>query len=458
MEPIAWFATTPKGEELGRLAVQTVQTKWVPVPLWLAPIEPFRWLILLLSSGYPHAKWLGVTYSLLALVVAAVVFWRLKAVWWHRSLVAALGGLNTLLVLSGGFVAISWLNAVSSFGRFWVVPENAPFLLANLHTHTTQSNGFLTPEQVVWWHYWRGYRIVGVTDSNTVQGGKRALEFVQRTGLPVTVLIGEEFRGKTHLVLLNIHHDITPREFDVPKAIKEAKRQGGVVIAAHPWSGRHEIADLIAWGVDGVEVTNGSVLGGQRLRTLCQQHRLAAIGSLDFRSEIDPDTATVLPSWATTPEKVAEALQKGHCAALYLPNEVSEEEFTFWQSWLGSAKSLWQTGLSANLLGIAFWGTIVTIWRRRRQFDPSKPSPHSSHRRGMGILVFLHLLLFLTTAGLIIWAMGRDFKGGWFPPLPFVVGVWALVSVTNWWLWVKLVRTVSLSPTSATRSFSHTTH
>ncbi len=437
MEPLAWFATTPEGAQLGHLAAQMVQTHWVPVPWWLAPIEPFRWLVTIISSGYPHAKWLALTYSLIAAVVALVVFWQLRGALWQRGLVAILAGLNTLLTLGGGFIAVSWLNAVLPIGRFWVVPDDAPFLLANFHTHTTISNGFLTPEQAVLWHYRRGYRVVGITDSNTVRGGEIAHAFAEQTNLPVAVIVGEEFRGKTHLVVLNIRQDITPREYDVPRAIQEAKRQGGIVIAAHAWSGRHSYTDLIAWGVDGFEVTNGTVLAGEDLQQLCHQHRLAAIGSLDFRSGFDPAVATVLPPWATTPEKVAKALKEGHCATLYLPHEVSAGAFNFRQSWLGQVKGLWRTGASANLLGLVLWSVVFFVWQRRRLNKPVSLSQKAFF--GFAILIFL---LFCVAAGLSVWAMGRDFKMGWFPPIPLVVSVWAIVSTLNWWLWQKLARAV----------------
>ncbi len=437
MDSLAWFATTPEGEQLGKLAAQMVQVEWTPVPIWLAPFEPFRWLITMVSAGYPHAKWLALPYSTIALFVGLTIIWRVRTIWWHRLVVAAIAALNTLLTVAGGFIAVSWVNAVVPFGLKWVVPENAPFVLANLHTHTTQSNGFLTPEQAVLWHLHRGYKVVAITDSNTVKGGEIARQFVERTKLPVTVLVGEEFRGKTHLVLLNIRSDISPRDFDVPSAIREAKRQNGVVIAAHPWTSKHSVEELVGWGVDGFEIVNGSVLGDEKLQALCKKRKFAALGSLDLRSDYTPDTATVLPKWANTPERVAKALKEGKCAAIYFRERVSGGEFNPHKSWFDELKDLWRTGAKANFLGIVFWGLIVRWIFQRRNPKPLNSSNSLSLKRFI-IACSLILTLFAFSATFLVWAMARDLKQGWFPPLPAVIAIWIFACLANWSLWWRL--------------------
>jgi len=458
MGELAWFATTPEGEQLGKLAAQLVQVEWHRVPIWFAPIEPFRWLITLTSAGYPHAKWLAVTYSLLSLLAGFVAFCLIRARRWQRLAIVTVVSLNVMLTLSGGFIAVNWFESVMPFGMRWVVPEDAPFVLANLHTHTTQSNGFLTPEQAVLWHLKRGYKVVAITDSNTVKGGEIAKKFVESANLhsalriphsfPLTVLVGEEFRGKTHLLMLNIRRDISPRDFDVPSAIKEVKRQGGIVIAAHPWSGRHSIYELLEWGVDGFEIVNNAVLGDEKLRSLCRKHGLAVLGSLDFRSGCVPETATVLPVWANTPEKVAEALRKGICAVIYFPNQVSEGKFDPLRSWLDKLEGLWQTGGTANLIGVAFWALVASwLWRRRREHEgaPKTACRELSVERSVGgarkfvSTCAVIVALFAVSASLGVWAMARDLKQGWFPPIPLVVSVWAIACFANWLLLWRLI-------------------
>lgn len=447
MDSLAWFATTPEGEQLGKLAAQMVQVEWTPVPIWLAPIEPFRWFIALISTGYPDARWLSLPYSALALLIGLTVLWRVKAVWWHRLTVASVAALNTLLTVAGGFIAVSWVNAVVPFGAKWVVPANAPFVLANFHTHTTQSNGFLTPEQAVLWHLQRGYKVVAITDSNTVKGGEIARSFVERTKLRVTVLVGEEFRGKTHLVLLNIRSDISPRDFDVPSAIKEAKRQGGIAIAAHPWTSKHSLEDLVNWGVDGFEIVNGATLGDDKLQTLCKQRKLAALGNLDLRSDTIPETATVLPKWADTPGKVAKALKEGKCAVVYLRERIGTGNSTPLENLGSELADLWRTGATANLIGIALWA-IVLRWAFSRKETKHRTPPNLSLKKFVAVCS-LTIALFTLSASLLVWTMARDLKQVWFPPLPAVIPIWSVACFANWWLWWRIygpwIRTPELS-------------
>ncbi|MCS7263564.1 MAG: hypothetical protein NZ805_01885 [Armatimonadetes bacterium] len=436
MDSLAWFATTPEGEQLGKLAAQMVQVEWTTVPIWFAPFEPFRWLITMISSGYPHAKWLAVPYLLLALLIGFLVFWRMKTIWWHRLTVALIAGLNALLTVGGGYIAVNWVNAIATYGVRWVVPENTPFVLANLHTHTTQSNGFLTPEQTVLWHLQRGYKVVAITDSNTVKGGEIARSFVERTNLPVTVLVGEEFRGKTHLVLLNIRSDISPRDFDVPEAIREAKRQGGIVIAAHPWTSKHSVEELVEWGVDGFEIVNGSVLGDEKLQALCKQRKLAALGNLDFRSDYTPDTATVLPKWADTPEEVARALKEGKCAAIYFREQVSVGESNVLKGWFGELKELWRTGATTNLIGFIFWALVG--WAMLRRKNELRNPQNSLSLKKFVTFCLISLALFALSASFLVWTMARDLKKVWFPPLPTVIAIWSLACFANWLIWWRI--------------------
>jgi len=248
--------------------------------------------------------------------------------------------------------------------------------------------------------------------------------------------------------MLNIRRDISPRDFDVPAAIREAKRQGGIVIAAHPWSGRHSPHELFEWGVDGFEIVNGTVLGDEKLRALCRKHGLAVLGNLDFRSGYAPETATVLPVWANTPEKVAEALSKGICAVIYFPNQVSEGKFDPLRSWLDKLEKLWQTGGTANLIGVAFWAFVASwLWKRRRENegDPKTACRELSVERSVdGTRKFVSIcaiivVLFAASASLGVWAMARDLKQGWFPPIPFVVSVWAIACFANWLLLWRLI-------------------
>lgn len=444
MEALAWFATTPEGEQLGRLAAQTVRIELTTLPIWFAPLELFRWFISFVSA-VPHAKDTGMVFATLSGLAGVLVLWRCyqAKAWVLACAFAAV--LNVMLTLSGLYLAMGWLTTVIPFGTRWVVPKDAPFVLANLHTHTQVSNGFLSPKQAVLWHYRKGYRVIGITDSNTVRGGMEAMKFVRRSDLPVTIVVGEEFRGATHLLLLNIRRDITPRQFSVRDAIREAKKQGGIVIAAHVWTGRHDYANLIAWGVDSFEVTNGTLLADEWMLQLCKQHRLGATGNLDFRGGNRPLTATVLPKWATTPKKVQEALLKGHCAALYFPDRAIGTEFNLLKCWRNSARDIWEEGKHTTLLGFLLWLlAAVTWWHRRLKHSPqisgqiSGPRPPIPAYYRIFAFVFI-IVAFTLTVALGIWSMAWDLKSGWYPSLELVLLLWCGTCPVNWWLMRKMV-------------------
>ncbi|GBD00029.1 hypothetical protein HRbin17_02563 [bacterium HR17] len=436
MEPLAWFATTPAGERLGKWAAQMVRQELTPLPLWFAPLEPLRWIVALVGDA-PHAKITGTIFATVALAIGLLVLWRCQRSWGLRLALAVLAANNALLTLAGAQVAVMWLTTIVPFGTRWVAPEGAPFVLANFHAHSHFSaGGVLSPAQLVLWHRHKGYRIVAVTDSNTVRGSLQASAFVHRWRGGVVVVPGEEFRGRTHLLLLGVRQDFAPHRFSVPEVIRAAKGAGGLVIAAHAWTGRYAYDDLRAWGVDGFEIVNSGAIADKRLQRLCRKHQLIALGSLDFRSGNMPRVATVLPAWATTPPKVLQALRRRHCAVLYDPHAVRTG-----YRWLASRfeviADLWATGQTTSLCGFGLWGLVGWwLWRRRpRRSTHIKVTPAQ-----WWATTVLQGVLCFAVAALGIWAMASNFKSGWFPPLSWVAGAWAIVCPVNWWLWTKTMR------------------
>jgi hypothetical protein len=434
MDGLAWFATTPEGQRLGKLAAQTVRLELTPLPWWFAPLEPFRWLDTLVSDA-PHAKFTGMIYAAIALSVGVTVLWRCRRRWWQRVLLGASAAINTLLALSGLHIAMMWLLTAVPHGTRWVVPEGAPFVLANFHAHSHFSaGGVLSPEQLVLWHQRKGYRVVAITDSNTPKGSLRAEGFVRRHRLPIVLVTGEEFRGKTHLLLLGLRQDVTPSQADVPKAIRLAQRLGALVIAAHAWTGRHSYGELMAWGVEGFEVANSGALADATLQRLCRRHRLTVVGNLDFRAGNMPKVATVLPAGATTPAKVLDALRKGHCAVLYDARHAATG-YHWLRARLSDIAELWETGQTTSLLGFGLWLLVGWCWWRKKGKGQRKNGPLSFGR--WWVAIGAQIALALAVGAVTLWAMAADFKGGWFPPIESVVLTWAVACPLNWFLWAK---------------------
>ena len=183
-----------------------------------------------------------------------------------------------------------------------------------LHTHTTSSDGKMTPEELVDRALACGYDAIALTDHNTTAGVKRAVEEGRRRGL--TVIPGIEWTtfwghfavtgGKSDV----LWRDITPE--NVGEKIKRAQALGDIVTIAHPrrmgyplCSGCHCDYDIESIsGADCYEVwshyyPNEGVAARQQkeqwLSLLAEGHRLSVVYGYDWHNRDD-----VPPSYACT--------------------------------------------------------------------------------------------------------------------------------------------------------------
>jgi predicted metal-dependent phosphoesterase TrpH len=83
-------------------------------------------------------------------------------------------------------------------------------MFIDLHTHTTCSDGTLTPEALVRYAHEKALKAVAITDHDTVAGNKRALR--EGTSLPLEVIPGVEFstqckKGQIHILGLFVNSD-----------------------------------------------------------------------------------------------------------------------------------------------------------------------------------------------------------------------------------------------------------
>jgi hypothetical protein len=129
----------------------------------------------------------------------------------------------------------------------------------NLHTHTTESDGALAPEEVVRRYREAGYDFLAVTDHHkvtVVEGGAEET---------LLLLLGTELDGdhgevaeSVHVVAVGLSGPAdVPWRPSVPEAVAWAKEHGGEAVIAHPyWSGL-TAADMVGWdGHLGIEVFN----------------------------------------------------------------------------------------------------------------------------------------------------------------------------------------------------------
>lgn len=203
-------------------------------------------------------------------------------------------------------------------------------LRANLHGHTTGSDGRLAPQAYVNWYADRGYDAVAITDHNVVTdtSGLDAHGMVLIPGVEVTAS-GTEFGGQYHLVTLGrLPSTLPPVTTPGPESARLLTAAGAVVIVAHPhWSGLTG-ADLLA--VDtatGVEIWNGgTVLDSEKGVAVAAWDELLRRGRRLWGFATDdahfrfPDGAlgwVVLHAAERTAAGAAEALRDGHfyCSA-----------------------------------------------------------------------------------------------------------------------------------------------
>jgi len=125
----------------------------------------------------------------------------------------------------------------------------------NLHTHTTNSDGLLTPFQIAFLYHANGYDFLSITDHNKLTDVEKISERFE----DLLILPGEEINiGNLHLTAFNIDAEIKP-EISPQEIINEAVKQGGEVIVAHPYWSALTLKDLMDInGYLGIEVYNAT--------------------------------------------------------------------------------------------------------------------------------------------------------------------------------------------------------
>jgi hypothetical protein len=208
-------------------------------------------------------------------------------------------------------------------GQFWK---------ANLHSHTTRSDGKLTPSELATAYREHGYHVLAITD-----------HFMERFGYPIvdsspfrtelfTTLLGAELHGPGlmlgpwHILAVGLPPDFAPAREDEsgPEVAKRASDSGAFVAIAHPswYSLFYEKAREIDFA-DAIEVWNTTChydndrgeswyLADQFLMT---GRRPFAIATDDTHCAGRPDTFggwTMIKSASLDPESILVALKAGH--------------------------------------------------------------------------------------------------------------------------------------------------
>ncbi|MCB0154479.1 MAG: CehA/McbA family metallohydrolase [Anaerolineae bacterium] len=115
---------------------------------------------------------------------------------------------------------------------------------ADLHLHTTHSDGYMSPEETI--EVIAGLAVVDViaiTDHDTTDGAFAAQEYARRYS-DLAVIVGQEVTTGQGDVLGLFLQQTLPRFETAAAAIEAIHRQGGLAVAAHPY--------VFGWGMESV--------------------------------------------------------------------------------------------------------------------------------------------------------------------------------------------------------------
>jgi predicted metal-dependent phosphoesterase TrpH len=110
---------------------------------------------------------------------------------------------------------------------------------ADLHIHSTVSDGTATPREILEWvRDETDLAVIAITDHNSNAGGLEAARIAVDEGIPVDVIVGQEVESTAgHIIGLWTPELVRPgmSACDTVDAIHD---QGGFAIAAHPYAPR----------------------------------------------------------------------------------------------------------------------------------------------------------------------------------------------------------------------------
>ena len=137
-------------------------------------------------------------------------------------------------------------------------------LRAELHVHSTYSDGSDTPDRIVRRAVELELDCLSVTDHDTVSGGLSAMDYARDENLDIQIIPGVEVTTSDgHLLVLGVERDID-RRMSLKETVEAAKKQRGVCIIPHPFQIERKGVrkpELFRYA-DGIEVFNAKYVVG----------------------------------------------------------------------------------------------------------------------------------------------------------------------------------------------------
>src|SRR5690348_2827712 len=197
---------------------------------------------------------------------------------------------------------------------------------ADLHMHTTFSDGWPSPREIVERGQLCGLHVIAVTDHDTIEGALRAAEHAAARGR-LEVVIGEEVSSRDgHIVGLFLERRVRPG-MSAAATVHAIHDQGGLAVAVHPfWRTQRRVRGGPVHGVgwlaaelefDAIEVENatpGFYLFNQPARRMNTGVGAAELGGSDAHI-LDAVGRAYTEFHGRTAKALRTAITKGRTAA-----------------------------------------------------------------------------------------------------------------------------------------------
>ncbi|MFL5761433.1 MAG: PHP domain-containing protein [Thermomicrobiales bacterium] len=147
-------------------------------------------------------------------------------------------------------------------------------LLADLHIHTTRSDGWWEPERLADAAVARGLSAIGITDHDDIAAGFAVADAAAKRGLPLSVYVGQEISAReeghdVHVLGLDLTDEIHPWQ-SIAATVDAILKQEGFAIMPHPRAagrGLPTFEQILALDMPvAVEIYNASMVDLKRLR------------------------------------------------------------------------------------------------------------------------------------------------------------------------------------------------
>ncbi len=309
-------------------------------------------------------------------------------------------------------------------------PEAGGFVPASLHAQSNHSTGFLSPRDLWRWHYARGFRVLNVSDRNTVEGAWRALEQGrERAEPPLLALVGSEWTGDPDLVLVHVKRRHDPA-LPFASVLADVEREGGCAVVAHPWSDHSRPLDeVLSGGAAGAELVNAHIHGGAAVTETCRRLGKAMLGVLDYKYGPHVTALTLLPAQAAeSPAGVVDALRRSLTRILYAVPGGTLSSASYGAGMLESSGAwaglrwLLETRLARRGVWFVTLAMLALLWRAGARRRPGRAIRAAAART---LFVISAVLLAGTMAGLS-WQVRERFGP---IPVEFVLGTATILAI-----------------------------